>query len=121
MSVDDVAELTSAKQIAAFLILARYYALCRFAQLISTRVDTDGLTQEGDRDSIFAHVMELREYTAREALAYGYVLEVTSDSLIGSANQDVDQDGDKSAWERDVFPTDYISDLPYFEPGFYYY
>lgn len=108
MDKADAAALTTSNQIAAFLIIARFYALSRIASLIATRVDTNGgYAEEGDRQGIFDNVSDLIKMAAQEALAYGYVLQVTSLSQVGDANQPVDQEGNTSPWGIDALDTNW--------------
>lgn len=115
MRADDIASLDSWPEISAFLVLARYYSLVRFSTLISTRVDTEGYAVEGDRDTIFDNVMELRKAAVKEAASYGYILETDDEAHIGSGNQPVDQDAQTPTWKRGVLPTDYMEAWPYYD------
>lgn len=118
MEADSVDDLTTNKQIAAFLILSRYYALSRFAELLGYRVDTEAFAVEGDRESVFGNIMGLLKKASQEAAAYGYVVEANVISLIGSANETVDQE-DASAWQRSVWDTGWIGPVPEAESGFF--
>lgn len=116
MDNEDVDELTLSKEVAAFLIIARYYGLSRLAALISTRVDSEAFAAEGDRETLFDNIMDLQKAAAREALAYGFVLEATSLSQTGSANQDTDQAAGNSSWARGFLETGFLRDAePLFE------
>ena len=63
----------------AFYALAEYYALARFASLLATRVDTEGYAVEGNRQSVFANVVALRDMVANQCAMYGYP--VVSDAV----------------------------------------
>ena len=56
----------------AFLALARYYALSRFAARVATKVDTGATAVEGDRNTIFDNVKELLDAAAEECAGFGY-------------------------------------------------
>jgi hypothetical protein len=114
MSTDNISELTTWNKINAFHVIARYYALSRFATLLSTRVDTEAYAIEGDRETIFDNIQALIDAANKEAMAYGYVLQVTSGSQIGDANQDVDQTGEGSTWKLDALQTNWaVDNIPY--------
>lgn len=108
MSKSDISELILFNEIVALLVIARYYALNRFASLLSTRVDTEAFAVEGDRETIFDNIKDLISIASREALAYGYVLQVTNLSQTGDANAPVDQTGSQTTWGRDAWPTDWM-------------
>jgi len=115
MAVEDTTVLTTFPQIMAFFTLCKFYALERIAALIATRVDTEGYAQEGDRNTIFDHVVALRNAAAKECALYGYLVEATDDSQIGAGNQPppTEEDGVTTAWSRKVMPTDYTEVYPY--------
>lgn len=56
----------------AFLALAEYYALTRFARALATRVDFGVPTVEADRPRIFAHIDRLIKLAREECAAQGY-------------------------------------------------
>lgn len=105
MATDDIATLTSYPQVSVLPIIARYFALNRFATLLATRVDTEGYAIEGDRSTIFDHIEKLIKAANDEALAYGYVLQVDDISQAGDANQEVDQSGNGGTWQVDALDT----------------
>lgn len=117
MAKDDINALTMTIEVAAFLVVARFYALTRFAALLATRVDTESFAVEGDRETIFNNVMALRKQAAHEAATYGYILETNDDSWVGSANQPVDSTGVDRTWERTYFGTEYLSAVPPWYPA----
>ena len=59
----------------AFLALAEYYALRRFARALATRVDFGAPTVEGDRPRIFQHISRLIVMAREECAAQGYPLD----------------------------------------------
>lgn len=111
--------LDSHREIAAFLIIARYYGLVRLGSLLATKVDTEGYAVDGDRETIFDNVMDLKAAANKEALAYGYVLEVSDLDQTGDANLPIDQTEGVSAWSRDRIPTDYLAVYPYYAPDWF--
>jgi len=113
MSTDDIIELDTWNEVNAFNVIARYYALSRFATLLATRVDGENYAIEGDREQIFQNIKDLMTLANKEALAYGYVLAVTDDSQTGDANQDVDQSGDAGMWQVDALSTNWMVVQPY--------
>lgn len=62
----------------AFLALAEYYALVRFARALATRIDTGITATEGDREQMFANVRKLIEIAKFEAAGYGYPVDGSS-------------------------------------------
>lgn len=110
MAVGSVDDLSTPAQLAAFLILARYYALVRFQSLLATRVDTEGYAVDGDRQTIFDNIAQLRKHASREAALYGYVVEA-EDSQVGMGDGPVE-----SAWARGFLATGYLGDPPYHHP-----
>lgn len=115
MNVADIALITEPLQQAAYLVIARWYALVRFASLLATRVDTESFAVEGDRDTIFQNVVVLIRQAVDEAATYGYVLQTRDEGQIGIGLQPVDPTGGNQAWERTFFGTDYLAPLP---PGY---
>lgn len=60
------------EDVPAFLALAEYYALVRFARALATRVDTGITAVEGNREQLFAHVQKLIALAATDCSAQGY-------------------------------------------------
>jgi hypothetical protein len=56
----------------AYLTLCQYYALDRFAGLLSTKVDFGATAVEGDRDTIFDNIERMLERLAKELKGLGY-------------------------------------------------
>lgn len=61
----------------AFYALSEYYALERFATLLTTRVDTEGYAIEGDRETVFDNVIKLLRKQAAVVANYGYPVDMT--------------------------------------------
>lgn len=115
MQKEAEALLTTTVEVAAYLVIARYYALVRFASLLATRVDTQSFSVEGDREQIFTNVLALIKQAVEEAAVYGYVLQTRDDGQIGSGNTPPDQSGSQAAYERTFWPTDFLTPAP---PGY---
>lgn len=115
MGISDPSELPVGVQQSAYLVIARWYALVRFASLLATRVDTESFSVEGDRETIFQNVIVLIRQAVDEAAVYGYVLQTRDQAQIGIGLQPVDPTGGNQTWERTYFGVDYLGELP---PGY---
>lgn len=115
MNLGDISEVTSPLMQSAYLVIARWYALVRLASLLATRVDTQSFAVEGDRETVFNHVVILTRQAVDEAATYGYVLQTRDDGQLGSALTPVDPTGGNQSWERTYFGSDYLSPIP---PGY---
>lgn len=112
MALSDISAVNTPTLEAAYLVIARWYALVRLASLLATRVDTESIAVEGDRDTIFDHVVLLIRQAVDEAAVYGYVLQTRDDGQIGSGLTPVDPTGGTQSWERTFFGTDYLWPTP---------
>jgi hypothetical protein len=115
MGISDPIDLPVGVQQSAYLVIARWYALVRFASLLATRVDTESFSVEGDRETIFQNVIVLIRQAVDEAAVYGYVLQTRDQAQIGIGLTPVDPTGADQTWERTYFGVDYLAELP---PGY---
>jgi hypothetical protein len=110
MEITSVGQITTAKDEAAVKHIAEFYALYRYASLLSTRVDIEAYAIDDERGRVFDNVIELMNQSAARLAAYGYVVTVGGDgggggsAIVGTWSEDKLDSGwlyrDRSRLER---------------------
>jgi hypothetical protein len=86
--------------------LAEFYALYRYAGILSTRVDLDAYAIDDERGGVFDNVETLMNKAAEQAAIYGYAV-----TLSGPTDTGVGTLGPVAGpWENDSIKTNWIGD-----------